>query len=75
MLTKWITLIDFKMMSVIQYQCVLVTIFLSFHFSDELVEPKLCEVFNPPFGCCWDNKTVALGPHSEGCPGNETLLF
>lgn len=37
-------------------------------FTYELVEPKLCEVFNPPFGCCWDNRTVALGPNGEDCP-------
>jgi len=43
--------------------------FLHFFFiADELVEPKLCEMFNPPFGCCWDNRTVALGPNGEGCP-------
>ncbi|XP_066913284.1 uncharacterized protein [Clytia hemisphaerica] len=37
-------------------------------FTYELVEPKLCEMFNPPFGCCWDNRTVALGPNGQGCP-------
>lgn len=25
-------------------------------------------------GCCWDNRTIAKGPHNKGCPGN-TLMY
>ena len=37
-------------------------------FTYELVEPNSCQIFKPTFGCCWDNRTVAVGPHGEGCP-------
>jgi len=34
----------------------------------KLVQPTLCQLYKSPFGCCWDNKTIAFGVSGEGCP-------
>lgn len=36
---------------------------------DTLVKPSVCQLYSSPFGCCWDNKTIAFDVNGEGCPG------
>lgn len=37
-------------------------------FAYELVQPTACELLKPTFGCCWDNKTAAMGLNGKGSP-------
>eukprot|EP00112_Aurelia_sp_Birch-Aquarium-sp1_P020215 Seg516.2 transcript_id=Seg516.2/GoldUCD/mRNA.D3Y31 product="hypothetical protein" protein_id=Seg516.2/GoldUCD/D3Y31 len=31
------------------------------------IDEAPCQIFHSPFGCCWDNRTIARGPNGEGC--------
>ncbi|XP_066935767.1 uncharacterized protein [Clytia hemisphaerica] len=38
------------------------------HNQEKVHEPNPCHMVNTKYGCCWDQKNIALGPNGKGCP-------